>query len=150
MIAPIGNLIESDPRFPSGDWHGFFIQNSICRGRRFPMSLNLSFLRGNMTGEGSDWVGKFIIKGTYELKIGKTCFHKRYLKAHDIYYEGFASRPGICGVWSLLRDIDRGGFVIWPKGWPDPTQQTTRERIDVPQRLIPVIVPSHSSSLLDR
>ena len=42
--------VESDDRFPSGPWKGFFLQ-PILPGRHW-MELILTFREGVMTGEG--------------------------------------------------------------------------------------------------
>ena len=47
--------VETDPRFPSGPWQGFFLMaHSPGRHR---MELHLSFRQGTMTGEGRDMIG---------------------------------------------------------------------------------------------
>ncbi len=52
---------ESDSRFPSGPWTGYFLQPSLP-GKHW-MELMLTFREGVATGEGRDWVGDFRIKG---------------------------------------------------------------------------------------
>src|SRR5262245_12715943 len=51
---------ETDPRFPSGRWIGFFLQKIIPPGKH-PMELHLNFSHGAISGEGRDWVGLFIL-----------------------------------------------------------------------------------------
>ena len=53
--------LETDPRFPSGPWTGYFLQRQIP-GKHL-MELRLTFIKGSMTGEGRDWVGDFVIRG---------------------------------------------------------------------------------------
>ena len=47
--------VETDPRFPSGPWTGFFLQRAIPGRHR--MELRLTFHGGVMEGEGRDRVG---------------------------------------------------------------------------------------------
>lgn len=125
---------ETDPRFPSGPWVGFFTQ-PILPGKH-QMELRLSFRNGAMTGEGRDWVGKFIIQGRYTLADGRCHWTKRYLGKHDVFYKGFNEGKGIWGTWEISHAADgqrwTGGFYIWPEGMPDPTQQHLTEEADLP------------------
>jgi hypothetical protein len=122
--------VETDPRFPSGPWVGFFLQPGLP-GRHM-MELGLAFSSGAMKGEGRDWVGKFVIRGRYDVGDGKCYWTKRYLGKHDVFYQGFNEGKGIWGVWEIPPDLMRGGFHIWPEGMPDPTQQHLAEEADVP------------------
>jgi hypothetical protein len=130
------NSAEADDRFPSGKWVGFFLD------RRMPgkhhMELHLNFANGNMTGEGRDRVGEFVIKGSYNTASGECRFTKRYLAAHSISYRGFNEGKGIWGIWELIWDQLKfqGGFHIWPEGMGDPTQQTLKEELDLPLEII--------------
>src|SRR6266850_1545536 len=89
MIMSATNLpeLESDPRFPSGRWIGFFLQKELP-GKHM-MELHLSFSQGNLKGEGRDRVGEFVLTGRYALTDGKCHWTKRYVGKHDVYYEGF-------------------------------------------------------------
>jgi hypothetical protein len=124
--------LETDPRFPSGPWTGFYLQPPYPG--RFWMELSLRFQHCSMAGEGRDPVGKFVIRGRYELADGKCHWSKRYLGMHDVFYQGFNEGKGIWGTWEItsrLR-VARGGFHIWPKGMPDPTGQTLSAAADPP------------------
>jgi hypothetical protein len=125
---------ETDPRFPSGPWVGFFLQPLIPG--RHAMELGLVFSNGQMTGEGRDWVGKFIIRGRYDVQDGKCHWTKRYLSRHDVFYQGYNEGKGIWGVWEIPESESsghqRGGFHIWPEGMADPTGQTLTEQADLP------------------
>jgi hypothetical protein len=125
---------ETDPRFPSGPWTGFFLQKAIP-GRHL-MELRLQFRAGSISGEGRDWVGPFIIRGRYSIADGRCHWQKRYLARHDVYYQGFNEGKGIWGTWEIPTVIDAalrtGGFHIWPEGMPDPTQPTMSEEADLP------------------
>lgn len=127
--------LETDPRFPSGPWTGFFLQRAIPG--RHSMELHLTFSQGTMTGEGRDWVGKFIIRGRYNLADGKCHWTKKYLGKHDVFYQGFNEGKGIWGVWEIPPEQNyglnsRGGFHIWPEGMDDPTQSALRAEADLP------------------
>lgn len=110
------HALETDVRFPSGEWEGFFLQPRFFSGR-VKMSLMLTFRRGRVSGEGRDRVGDFVVRGTYDFDSGEVHFHKRYLQKHDVYYRGFAEpqNKGIWGTWQIKQE-DRGGWHIWPLG----------------------------------
>ncbi len=59
MNAEQTTTLETDPRFPSGPWTGFFLQKEIPG--KHTMELRLTFRAGSMTGEGRDWVGPFLV-----------------------------------------------------------------------------------------
>src|SRR5262245_57147424 len=112
--------VETDPRFPSGKWTGFWMQRLIM-GRQY-MGLQLTFAKSQISGEGCDRVGDFIMSGEYDLRTGGCVIHKRYLDAHDVLYEGRNENDGmwLWGLWSIEK-LDRGGFHLWPAGESDPT-----------------------------
>ncbi len=123
MSAKRPDSRETDPRFPSGPWTGFFLQR-LLPGKHL-MELQLTFQQGNMTGDGRDLVGKFIIRGRYNVADGRCHFTKRYVGKHDVFYQGFNEGKGIWGVWEIVADKNmegqHGGFHIWPEGMADPT-----------------------------
>jgi hypothetical protein len=126
---------ETDPRFPSGPWTGFFLQPQIPG--RHQMELRLTFHKGNVTGQGRDWVGEFLIRGRYSIADGKCHWTKRYLGKHDVFYEGYNEGKGIWGLWNIAPEHNmgvglRGGFHIWPDGMADPTQPELYEEADLP------------------
>ena len=129
------NQAETDPRFPSGPWTGFFLQ-PLVPGRHL-MELQLTFRTGTMTGEGRDWVGSFLIRGRYDLADGKCHWTKRYLAKHDVFYQGYNEGKGIWGLWEIPPEHNagqcwRGGFHIWPEGMDDPTRPELVEEADLP------------------
>ena len=96
------------------------------------MSLHLSFSTGIISGGGDDFVGDFVISGRYDLKSGKVWLHKRYVGKYDVFYKGYGEVDrGIWGVWEI-KDHDRGGFHIWPKGMADPTTAKLKAVADIP------------------
>ena len=108
---------ESDPRFPSGPWRGFFLM-AHSPGRH-TMELHLKFRKGGMTGEGRDMIGSFLIRGKYQLDDGKCPWTKRYVGKHDVFYQGYNEGKGIWGIWEIPPTW-RGGFHIWPVQWAIP------------------------------
>lgn len=126
--------LETDPRFPSGPWTGFFLQ-PLVPGRHL-MELRLTFQNGTLTGEGRDWVGRFVVRGRYSTADGKCHWTKRYLSKHDVFYQGYNEGKGIWGTWEIppsdISSHQRGGFHIWPEGMADPTRQELTAEADVP------------------
>jgi hypothetical protein len=122
--------LETDPRFPSGPWTGFFLQPLIPGRHR--MELRLTFRHGAVEGEGRDWVGAFLIRGRYATEDGRCHWTKRYIGRHDVFYRGFNEGKGIWGVWEMPAYGQRGGFHIWPEGTPDPTGAHLTEAAKVP------------------
>ena len=132
-MSAAADPLETDPRFPSGPWTGYFLQKQIP-GKHL-MELRLTFQNGGMTGEGRDWVGSFLIRGRYQVADGKCYWTKRYIGRHDVFYQGFNEGKGIWGTWeidSAEHGHWRGGFHIWPEGMPDPTQRHLAEALPLP------------------
>jgi hypothetical protein len=124
--------LETDPRFPSGKWVGFFLDKRLPG--RHQMEVALTFAGGRLTGAGRDRVGTFTFHGTYDAADGRCEWVKQYVKAHLVTYCGFNEGKGIWGTWEL-RDsgmVFNGGFHIWPEGMADPTQPRLAEEADVP------------------
>ncbi|HMP58556.1 MAG TPA: hypothetical protein PKD86_04315, partial [Gemmatales bacterium] len=108
---------------------GFFLQKGL-QGRQM-MELLLSFRQEQVTGEGRDRVGPFLISGRYQLSDGQCWFHKRYVGKHDVFYKGYNEGKGIWGVWEIPPFL-RGGFHIWPEGMGDPTQAHLEAEAELP------------------
>ena len=129
--------LETDPRFPSGPWVGFFLQK-IHPGRS-RMELRLTFRNGALEGEGRDWVGTFVVRGRYTVEDGRCHWTKRYLGKHDVFYKGYNEGKGIWGLWEIPSEPAynlRGGFHIWPEGMADPTGDHLTEEADPPLVLV--------------
>ncbi|MCS6977567.1 MAG: hypothetical protein NZM31_11245 [Gemmatales bacterium] len=137
---------ETDPRFPSGPWIGFWIQKQIPPGKH-EMELHLRFRGGIMTGDGRDWVGKFTIRGSYDVKTGACRWVKQYVGKHGVQYNGYNEGKGIWGRWEIASERLHGGFCIWPEGFPDPTLQHLEEEADPPTEVF-VESPSEEPSLV--
>ena len=99
------------------------------------MELGLTFRNGQMTGEGRDWVGEFVIRAPFTLGDGKY-WTKRYIGRHDVFYNGYNEGKGIWGVWEIVATDEypgqRGGFHIWPEGMADPTGSHLTEEAEPP------------------
>ncbi|WP_158633446.1 hypothetical protein [Tautonia sociabilis] len=127
--APSGPPTETDPRFPSGPWTGFFLMRE--RPGRHWMELQLTFREGVLIGEGRDFVGQFLLRGRYDLTDGTCHWIKNYIGRHDVFYQGYNEGKGIWGTWEIP-PVSRGGFHIWPEGMEDPTQQRLSAAADAP------------------
>jgi len=144
--------VETDERFPSGPWVGFWIQHGMGKQK---MSLSLTFIDGRVSGEGRDVVGRFNFVGNYDLTSGRVHMRKHYENAHSVGYDGANQGDGmwLWGVWHV--GGDRGGFHLWPEGEDDPTQGRLRTVKELPieqagRRVIlePVEAALHADSKL--
>jgi hypothetical protein len=126
--------LETDPRFPSGKWTGFFLQR-VFPGRH-RMELLINFHGGTLSGEGRDWVGDFVLRGQYDLADGTCRWNKAYLGKHDVNYLGYNEGKGIWGTWEIPTvhdpEFKTGGFHIWPEGMADPSQPALHEEVEPP------------------
>jgi hypothetical protein len=118
MEALDPQALETDPRFPSGAWTGFFMQRMLP-GRR-TMTLNMTFRDGRLEACGSDIVGPFSFSGSYDPQDSTCRWTKQYFGKHQVTYSGVNEGEGIWGVWEI-RALggwyrDRGVFHIWPQG----------------------------------
>lgn len=107
--------LETDPRFPSGKWIGFYLMPHTGKTRH-RQELILTFRSGRMTGEGLDKIGKFVIEGKYTVDDGRARWIKTYIGAHFVSYDGYNEGKGIWGVWEIGH-LAKGGFHIWPEGF---------------------------------
>jgi len=99
------------------------------------MELLLTFAKGEVHGEGRDYVGKFMIRGFYSTQDGKCRWTKKYIAKHDVFYQGFNEGKGIWGTWEITSELHlgaHGGFHIWPEGMPDPSQPVLHAEADIP------------------
>jgi hypothetical protein len=101
-----------DDLFPSGPWTGFY--NYTGPEDRHRMDLHLTFANGAMTGDGSDDIGGFVIRGRYETVSRECWWTKTYPGSHDVAYHGFRDGNGIWGTWEIP-PWSKGGFHIWPR-----------------------------------
>lgn len=129
--APEPVVLETDPRFPSGEWRGFFQQP---KDRRHDMELLLTFRDGRMTGEGRDRIGHFHVNGKYDVDDGRCRWTKQYVKKHAVAYDGYNEGKGIWGVWRYREGSwsISAGFHIWPVGMGDPTGEKLAAEAEEP------------------
>ncbi|MDX2148086.1 MAG: hypothetical protein SFZ23_11245 [Planctomycetota bacterium] len=102
---------ESDPRFPSGPWVGFYQQGGVQSRQR----MRLRFSGGRIEGDGRDPVDGFAVAGTYNVETARCSLVKRY-RDYEVEYNGSAG-DGIGGVWRIMYHemiADTGSFHIWP------------------------------------
>jgi hypothetical protein len=135
-LDPALSATETDPRFPSGPWVGFFVQPYPPVGKHW-MELRLTFHSGTLTGQGRDWVGRFAISGVYDVGDGRCRWKKTYVQRHDVFYDGFNEGKGIWGRWEIQNtpvagSSWHGGFHIWPEGMRDPSDTTLEVELDLP------------------
>ena len=113
MDADFANDTEMHPLFPSGEWEGFYTYHTNSMGEKSEMAFFLNFSKGKLEGGGSDNIGGFSWKGTYNLEA-LTCKMTKSYAAHDVFYEGNVDENGIWGVCHIPPYMN-GGFHIWPK-----------------------------------
>jgi len=111
----------SDDLFPSGPWIGFYTYSSDPARHR--MDLALDFGNGNVSGDGDDDIGPFVIRGRYDATSKECHWTKTYVGKHDVFYKGFREGKGIWGTWEV--GDATGGFKIWPlaNGESDDTME---------------------------
>lgn len=78
------------------------------------MDLNLTFANGQMSGDGNDDIGRFLVRGRYDTTNRECYWTKSYIGAHDVFYRGFREGKGIWGTWEI-GIWGHGGFHIWPR-----------------------------------
>jgi len=126
-------LPETDPRFVSGRWIGFYLQPQIHYGRCW-MQLFLRFSEGKIQGDGRDIAGSFFLRGKYNLESAEVWFHKTYNDWH-VYYKGRYARKAISGIWYL--PVDSGDFVVWSVDNSDPTIRRLKAEAELPVAVMP-------------
>jgi hypothetical protein len=76
------------------------------------MDLSLEFGKGMITGDGTDDIGPFVVRGRYDPKSKECHWTKTYVGMHDVFYSGVRQGKGIHGTWEVGEAT--GGFKIWP------------------------------------
>lgn len=129
--------LEVDDRFVSGRWRGFWLQGTM----RSKTELTLQFRNGTVTGDGYDWVGSFVLHGSYSVESGEVTWVKSYPQSHQIDYRGAAEHgQGIWGLWRIP-GADRGGFQIWPESTSEQEHRSAAQEAP-----IDVVVPAPVSA----
>lgn len=96
--------------FSSGQWNGFYLEKHETK--RGWMHLYLEFKDGSIRGEGTDYVGPWVLEGSYE-DSGRCHWTKKYMGKHTVKYRGQLGEQGITGSWSIA-GLLAGPFHIWP------------------------------------
>jgi hypothetical protein len=84
------------------------------------MHLVLTFADYEVSGDGNDDIGNFVVIGRFDRTNGECNWIKTYIRRHDVCYRGFREGKGIWGVWELPGDS--GVFHIWPLGQEEGEQ----------------------------
>ena len=118
-------------------WKGWYVQFA-----KYEMQVEVTFREGTITARGRDaQLGAFTLRGRYTVDDGRCHWTKVYDALtganHHVFYQGFNEGRGIWGTWELpsLRGhpAGRGGFLMWPEGWPDPSGgDVLHEQLDAP------------------
>ena len=110
---------ETDDRFPTGAWTGFYLQPDSRR--RHGMDLFLEFIENRVSGKGHDPVGESTINGAYDLTTAECSWTKQYVGQHRVEYAGQARRRGIVGQWRVpgQPEVWSGPFFVWPRAFGD-------------------------------
>ncbi len=135
----------SESLFPSGPWTGFY---NYGPGDRHHMDLHLTFASGNISGDGQDDIGRFLIRGHFDAPNLECHWTKTYPGRHDVFYRGFREGKGIWGTWEIGL-FGHGGFHIWPKAAGASDAEAERAGAAAPvQTVAPVLtVPEGSPQL---
>ena len=120
---------EEDPRFPTGEWEGFYL-HGFGMLPRHRMSCVLTFADGKVSGSGLDDVGRFSWSGTYDVSEARCWLHKRYA-THVVFYDGYVDAHGIWGIWEISK-ASRGGFKIWPQGLQSSRDEEEQAELSLP------------------
>ena len=118
----------SEELFPSGPWVGFY---NYQPGDRHRMDLNLHFAQGKVEGDGSDDIGRFLVRGRFDTTNRECHWTKTYLGAHDVFYRGFREGKGIWGTWEI-GTFSHGGFHIWPRQAGEGEERSETEQRSEP------------------
>ncbi len=99
--------------FPSGPWKGFWHQDGY--GCQEMEQFELEFAPGGtVRGQGTDVVGVFTYRGTYDPSAGSVRMTKQYLGRHSVDYEGAVDGEGkITGTWRI-GEYWSGPFSLYP------------------------------------
>jgi hypothetical protein len=107
------------------------------------MELDLTFASGVMSGDGSDDVGRFLVKGKYDTQSCECYWTKSYIGAHDVFYRGFREGKGIWGTWEI-NIFGHGGFHIWPIGAGEGEENAEQQEQQQSQPVEAPIMPLES------
>jgi len=104
---------EKDKAFRSGKWHGHWIQGAT----RGDMDFKLKFKNGQVTGKGSDQIGKFTWTGNFDSGNKNIFMRKQYEGAHSVDYNGIkCANKQFEGTWAISGGSQGGGSFWLCKG----------------------------------
>lgn len=132
---------EMHPLFPSGEWEGFYTYVMGPDADKHRMQCMLTFKNGTVAGGGSDDIGSFTWKGSYDTEQLLCTMTKQY-RTHSVFYQGQVDENGIWGTWKVQRS--NGGFHIWPKANAQHEAMQAEEvleEVEVKEQEVPVVVP---------
>ena len=101
--------LETDKRYPSGLWIGYWMQGFIFRREQ----MTLTFSGGKVTGDGSDSLGAFRISGCYCVDTGAVSLRKTYDKCPDVSHAGETGEFCIYGTRQIDGIQQEGDWRIW-------------------------------------
>ena len=127
------NIEELDPRFPSGNWKGYFVQG----GMQYRMTVEVTFQEGRVSGNGADVVGRFRIVGTYNLDAGRVTLRKHYLGQHMVAYDGDCGHNrSLHGRWDIRCHHLFGDWRLWPVNESEEEWELERAEVHTSAGLI--------------
>lgn len=78
------------------------------------MRLSLSFVSGQVSGEGVDDTGPFNVTGSY---FGEGASLVKRYSTHGIHYDGKWDGSMLYGPWNQVGSTwNKGVFEMWPEG----------------------------------
>lgn len=95
------------------------------------MRLSLTFGGGSMSGDGTDDIGPFLIRGVFDPSSQEARWTKSYVARHSVEYRGLYDGRSICGDWTLI--LGSGAFWIWPSTLSEGLAKSTEEELDKPE-----------------
>ncbi len=117
--------------FITGEWNGFYIEKH--HENRGWMHLYLEFDENQIKGEGTDYVGPWVLRGSYDSDSSECEWVKQYMGRHKVTYRGKLTSNGIVGEW-VIAGLLRGPFHIWPKRMTHLNEMYMTEDLERQQR----------------
>jgi antitoxin component YwqK of YwqJK toxin-antitoxin module len=97
---------------PSSEWDGFYLYTQDSKQVKHGMTVKLTFVNMVVAGTGSDDIGPFTIKGSYNTMDGAIRFDKTY-KTHVVHYVAKMEDGRMTGTWEVGGTV--GGFLLHPR-----------------------------------
>lgn len=125
--------LEQHPRFPSGEWEGFYTYSYGPQAGQHRMDFTLEFSEGKVTGSGTDDIGSYSWEGVYDLEA-MTCNMTKSYRTHPVDYQGRVDENGIWGTWFI--GSFRGGFHLWPKQAGEQEQEQEKKEDSLESKVV--------------